>query len=84
MKNEIKNKDGINFLIRNGQPAICPFRTPFIVPGQIQGSVNVIQPQCCDSCPHFNFQENKQELFLSCVSNDTIIVIKPESKISPL
>ncbi len=42
----------------SGQPMICPFRNPFIIPGRMQGTMDVKEKTCCSLCPHFTFQND--------------------------
>ena len=57
IKETVKEEKGIFTLYRNDQPAICPFRDPIILPGQLQGQVQIIPHTCNSQCPHFNVRE---------------------------
>jgi len=52
-----EEKDGVITLIRNGKAAICPFRTPIVLPSQLQGQLQIMPHSCNSQCPHFNLRE---------------------------
>ena len=74
MKNTINEKDGVFTLMRNGKAAVCPYRQPIVLPGQLQGQVQIMPHPCNSQCPHFDFREmyhgisttSSYELELSC------------------
>ena len=74
MKNTINEKDGVFTLMRNGKAAVCPYRQPIVLPGQLQGQVQIMPHPCNSQCPHFDFREmyhgisttRSYELELSC------------------
>lgn len=55
MKNTISEKDGVFTLIRNGKAAVCPYRAPIVLPGQLQGQVQIMPHPCNSQCPHWSF-----------------------------
>jgi hypothetical protein len=68
MKNTINEKDGVYTLMRNGQAAVCPYRQPIVLPGQLQGQVQIIPHPCNSQCPHFDLREidGSECLYLHC------------------
>lgn len=55
--NTIKEEKGVQTLLKNGTPAVCPFRTPIVLPGQLQGQVQIMPHACNSQCPHFDLRE---------------------------
>ena len=70
MKNTIQEKDGVFTLMRNDKAAVCPYRQPIVLPGQLQGQVQIMPHPCNSQCPHFTMSRciNKGEfdIKLSC------------------
>jgi len=75
MKNTINEKDGVFTLMRNGKAAVCPYRQPIVLPGQLQGQVQIMPHPCNSQCPHWqNRLEgiNEFEVKLTCGQGVTI------------
>jgi hypothetical protein len=58
IKETIKEDKGIFTLYRNDAPAVCPYRGPIVLPGQLQGQVQIIPHTCNSQCPHFVIRES--------------------------
>lgn len=83
---------------KDGRQSYCPFVAPFIVPGKIQGGVDVQRMSCNTSCPLCNLVENAEAdgsktvaLTIACGAGDcfhgvTIVdkVEEPKSKVLKL
>lgn len=82
-------KDGIQILKRNGNALMCPFQTKTPVPGQIAGSLQMIQLECSSMCPLFDLNrsiedETKYCVSLHCSNSDiTIHDVEPETPDKP-
>lgn len=65
--NKILKQNNISYYFKNGEPCICPFRTPVIIPAKL-GGVDLVQPQCNSSCPlfHLEIENNKAALTIKC------------------
>jgi len=57
MKNTINEKDGVFTLMKNGKAAVCPYRQPIVLPGQLQGQVQIMPHPCNSQCPHFDLRK---------------------------
>lgn len=58
MEQNVKIKEdakGVIFLESAGVKLICPFRNPFMMPGRMQGNVEIHEKTCNSICPHFRF-----------------------------
>jgi len=68
MKNTINEKDGVFTLMRNDKAAVCPYRAPIVLPGQLQGQVQIMPHPCNSQCPHFDLRkiDGGEYLYLSC------------------
>lgn len=71
-KYTLKDTGGPVFLLINGIPAVCPFRSPNLIANKIAGGQpDIIQPQCNSLCPFFEIEE--MGVKLNCVSNGRYI-----------
>lgn len=90
MKYKTLHNNGCETLIINDKPAVCPFRTPFLVPsGSIQGSYSIVEAQCNSLCPHFRLGKfsgdlNKGEVIISCGSKEETFIIENEPKLKTI
>lgn len=75
----IEEKDGVYTLIRNDKAAICPFRTPIVLPSQLQGQLQVMPHSCNSQCPHFNFSSDGMINF-SCGNGKQLDPAETESE----
>lgn len=71
-----RTTDGQYMLLRNGAPAVCPFRAPIPVPGQL-GQLHLMQSNCSSSCPLMELEadENTPQgatMILRCAPNYAI------------
>lgn len=56
---EITEHQGQTILIKDGNPAQCPFRVPVVLPHpQIQNQAIVVNPICGNACPFFEIITN--------------------------
>lgn len=66
---------GVTALKKDGNVCLCPFRTPYFTPSQIQGQMHINQPICSSGCMFFSIYGNKliinekekKMVLLSCV-----------------
>jgi len=86
MKNTINEKDGVFTLMRNGKAAVCPYRQPIVLPGQLQGQVQIMPHPCNSQCPHFGKETSYQYdyiLKLTCGKGVSIFAEKHDKTDQP-
>lgn len=55
-KKTVKIEDWQAVIMVNSKPAVCPYVTRLLVPGQIQGSANISGSTCGSHCALFDVQ----------------------------
>jgi len=62
-----ETEGGELILTRAGKPLTCPHATRVVVPGQMAGTLNIIQSQCGTNCPLFDLSvSNEINISLRC------------------
>jgi len=54
----LQEQNNIFYLKTNGNPMICPFRNPIMIPGKLQGQITYQYLGCSSLCPKFSIHEN--------------------------
>jgi hypothetical protein len=62
---EIRKTGDGKSLFRNDVIQFCPFQPALILPGQIQGQLQIQRTPCGTHCPHFNIDQDGNH-FLTC------------------
>lgn len=66
-------------LILDGK--VCPFRNPVLLPGRVQGSIEIQHIPCSSNCALFSYHENSA--VLKCTGNDVHIHIETVNELPP-
>jgi len=83
----LHTENNTTYLHKNGQVAICPYKTPIPMPHPIaQGQIILVNSECCSSCPFFEVKTSplpeKSIVTLEC--NNKTIEINEANKSNPL
>jgi hypothetical protein len=74
-----KTKEDL-LLLKNNQPAMCPHQNKILVPGRIQGSMDLQEFSCNSRCALFEYDKTIRNLKLHCSSlNVNDVDVEPEN-----
>jgi hypothetical protein len=58
------------------QPLLCPDQQSIVLPGQLQGQLQILRNPCASNCPFFFIKNNSIDL--ECRTKTILINIEPE------
>lgn len=79
---QLKDQNGEKFLMRDGIPCTCPLRQPLVLPGNIQGQLQITDIPCSSRCAKFNIEHeaagelSKTVVLLQCGSETSEMYVE--------
>ena len=73
-KLKLKPNSIVNMIVDdNNQPLLCPDQQSIVLPGQLQGQLQIMREPCSSNCPFFYHDLLKEAVIIKCRQTDVII-----------